>query len=163
MMKVFLISFFIFALGACAQNRKIIDAKAYFKQSMHGARLIIIDSNGMETERPPDTLHLLYLLLKTSDGTPEIDTVHSGNWLYWATIESVSDKDTQLGKTRVGSQPVYLKRSKGTTWWLLLMTPLQHVSSSAESRFIILKGRVKHKTFTLKINQETELEPDIPM
>lgn len=130
---------------------------------MAGARLIVIDTDGKETERPPDTLHIIYLLLKTSDGTPEIDTIVYRNRAYQASIQSLPDNETEVGKTRIGSQAIYLKPSKGTTWWLLQLIPLQKAGSSVNSRSIILKGQIRHKPFALKIEHETELEADIRM
>lgn len=164
MLKYFPLLLLGLSLVSCAQSRKSMDSRAFFRQSFGGARISTTDMNGNETVKGADTVHIIYLQFKKDDGPPVIDTIFIGQKAFTAKAQQLSEKDLLVGTARWTDSVVRLGSSDRSSWWkfeLLRIEGVYDVNRTGQN--ILVKGHLKGRSFLVSINDEMELKPGVRM
>lgn len=152
------------SLSSCAQSRNIIQAKAFFKQSIPGALLSETDMEGRNTIKAVDTLHFLYLQVSSSPVAPILDSIYIGQRFYKVETHHLMDKNAIIGNSKTGNVPIRLPWNKNMNWWKFNVSLVDGVRNKfSNEKKIEIKGHYKKQSFLIKIDKQIELQSAVRM
>lgn len=156
---LFTAAFYSLFLISCAGQKNTVRAQAFYRESIPGREPRGID--GAPMARPHDTLHFVYVELK-SNSTPVVESAVYFGAKVSAALYPLQPSELFVGVTKDGGERVELKPAAGKSWWRVELNGEDTRGKKGRRGKIIVVGKEEEgKTFRVELEKETALKPEI--
>jgi len=149
---------YLFPVIIFSQSQRIRNAQAFSQHQVFGT--IAVDEKGNPLTRGSQTNHFIYF---ESDEmpVPKISTViYKGVMYIHPSLVSISQSQVRVGNRLSDNQPIFIKASKGKKLWKIELTPVDDNDKVRKnSQLIVIKGKIKKRSFRITLSNDVELAP----